>query len=128
MGPRQPSFGHFAVSILNLVLRHMLSSWHPRLRNWERCNPSQDENNWPLSCEFWTFLDKSPPHLFGGSGLRCLPRMLRMSKVSDCCEVSYSDHTSTSRLEGSHFGGSAVSPTVNPLTVEVYARTSKSVS
>ncbi len=41
------SFGYLAVSMLNLVLRPLLSKWHPNLRAWERANPGTEENEWP---------------------------------------------------------------------------------
>ena len=34
--------GTLAVSMLNLVLRPLLTEWHPRLRRWERGNPHLD--------------------------------------------------------------------------------------
>ena len=46
------SFGYFAVSMLNLVLRPFLTEWHPRLRNWERNNPGLEEMGWQGRCDF----------------------------------------------------------------------------
>ena len=46
------SFGYLAVSMLNLVLRPLLTKWHPQLAAWERDNPSVGENEWPGRCEF----------------------------------------------------------------------------
>ena len=43
---RELSFGYLAVSMLNLVLRPLLSEWHPKLRRWERDNPHLDEREW----------------------------------------------------------------------------------
>ena len=40
------SFGYLAVSMLNRVLRPLLTEWHPRLGNWERKNPHLDEIEW----------------------------------------------------------------------------------
>ena len=42
---RKLSFGYLAVSMLNLVLRPLLTEWHPKLRRWERDNPHLDEKN-----------------------------------------------------------------------------------
>ena len=46
------SFGYLAVSMLNLVLRPLLTDWHPQLRAWEQANPYLDENAWPGRCDF----------------------------------------------------------------------------
>ena len=51
------SFGYLAVSMLNRVLRPLLTEWHPRLRNWERNNPHQDEGEWEERREFLDALD-----------------------------------------------------------------------
>lgn len=46
------SFGHLAVPVLNLVLRPVLSHWHPLLTDWEsrrgeETSPVEHENQWP---------------------------------------------------------------------------------
>ena len=46
------SFGYFAVSMLNLVLRPLLTEWHPRLRSWERDYPHRDESEWEKRSDF----------------------------------------------------------------------------
>ena len=38
--------GYLAVSMLNLVLRPLLTEWHPKLRIWERVNPHLEEREW----------------------------------------------------------------------------------
>ena len=50
--------GYFAVSMLNLVLRPLLTEWHPKLRNWERDNPHRDESEWEGRSEFLDALDE----------------------------------------------------------------------
>ncbi len=52
------SFGYFAVSMLNLVLRPLLTEWHPKLRNWERGNPHRDDSEWERCSEFLDALDE----------------------------------------------------------------------
>ena len=51
------SFGYLAVSMLNLVLRQLLTEWHTRLRTWEDANPSLREDEWPDLGEFQVALD-----------------------------------------------------------------------
>ena len=46
------SFGYLAVSMLNRVLRPLLTEWHPKLRSWERDNPHRDESEWEGRSEF----------------------------------------------------------------------------
>ena len=46
------SFGYLAVSMLNLVLRPLLSKWHPELQAWESANPGIVDNEWPDRCNF----------------------------------------------------------------------------
>ena len=46
------SFGYLAVSMLNLVLRPLLTKWHPQLGGWERGNPKVGENEWPDRHDF----------------------------------------------------------------------------
>ena len=41
------SFGYLAISMLNHVLRPLLTEWHPRLQQWERENPTLTEMDWP---------------------------------------------------------------------------------
>ena len=43
---RKLSFGYLAVSMLNRVLRPLLTEWHPTLRAWERNNPHRDDGEW----------------------------------------------------------------------------------
>ncbi len=63
------SFGYLAVSMLNLVLRPMLTKWHQRLRAWEQRNPSLGEHDWPDSCDFWEALDEAAKQLREYAGL-----------------------------------------------------------
>ena len=51
-------FGYLAVSMLNLVLRPLLTEWHPKLRSWERDNPHLDENEWEGRSDFRNALDE----------------------------------------------------------------------
>lgn len=51
-GGRELSFGYLAVSMLNHVLRPLLTEWHPRLQQWERENPSLNEREWPGRGDF----------------------------------------------------------------------------
>lgn len=51
------SFGYLAVSMLNLVLRQLLTEWHGRLRMWEDANPGLREDEWPDLGEFRIALD-----------------------------------------------------------------------
>lgn len=46
------SFGYLAVSMLNLVLRPLLSKWHPELQAWETANPGIADNQWPNRGKF----------------------------------------------------------------------------
>ena len=46
------SLGYLAVSMLNLVLRQLLTDWHPRLRAWELKNPGLHEDEWADRCDF----------------------------------------------------------------------------
>ncbi|MFI6319421.1 hypothetical protein ACIBG8_17955 [Nonomuraea sp. NPDC050556] len=43
---------HLAITMLNKVLRPFLSTWHPRLSEFERANPRTAESAWPdaLAC------------------------------------------------------------------------------
>ena len=41
------SFGYLAVSMLNLVLRPLLTEWHPQLQVWERDHPGSGQGGWP---------------------------------------------------------------------------------
>lgn len=68
-GGDELSFGYFAVSMLNLVLRPLLTKWHPRLRVWEERNPGLDEGKWPGSCEFWEALSETAEQLREYAGL-----------------------------------------------------------
>ena len=51
-GELELSFGYLAVSMLNHVLRPLLTEWHPRLHQWERENPSLNEMEWPSRGDF----------------------------------------------------------------------------
>ena len=57
------SFGYFAVSMLNLVLRPLLTEWHPKLRNWERDNPHRDESEWEGRSDFVNALTETKVQL-----------------------------------------------------------------
>lgn len=57
------SFGYLAVSMLNLVLRQLLTEWHPRLRAWEEVNPGMREDEWPDLREFRIALDEARDQL-----------------------------------------------------------------
>ena len=46
------SFGFLAVSMLNLVLRPLLTEWHPKLQSWERGHPNLAENDWEERSDF----------------------------------------------------------------------------
>ena len=52
------SFGYLAVSMLNLVLRPLLTEWHPKLRSWERDNPHLDEREWEERNDFLSALNE----------------------------------------------------------------------
>ena len=43
---RTLSLGYLAISMLNLVLRPLLTEWHPKLRAWEGDNPHRDDREW----------------------------------------------------------------------------------
>lgn len=53
------SFGYLAVSMLNLVLRPLLTEWHPKLHSWERDNPRLDERNWEGRSDFLNALTET---------------------------------------------------------------------
>ncbi len=60
--PRQHSFGFLAVSMLNLVLRPVLATWHPALEDWEATKPpehsrGQHEQTWDRAPELRSALD-----------------------------------------------------------------------
>ena len=63
------SFGYFAVSMLNLVLRPLLTEWHPKLRSWERDNPHRDEREWEGRSDFLNALDEVRAQLQQYAGL-----------------------------------------------------------
>lgn len=52
------SFGFLAVSMLNLVLRPLLTEWHQKLRTWERDHPDLKEEEWKERCDFLDALDE----------------------------------------------------------------------
>ena len=60
---RELSFGYLAVSMLNRVLRPVLTEWHPKLRNWERSNPHLDENAWEGRGDFLNALNETSVQL-----------------------------------------------------------------
>ena len=63
------SFGYLAVSMLNLVLRPLLTEWHPKLRRWERDNPHMDENEWEGHSDFLNALTETKVKLQQYAGL-----------------------------------------------------------
>ena len=58
-GGLELSFGYLAISMLNHVLRPLLTEWHPRLRQWERENPNLNEMEWPDRGDFLEDLGKT---------------------------------------------------------------------
>ncbi len=52
------SFGYLAVSMLNLVLRPLLTDWHLQLRAWEEAHPNLSEDAWPGRCNFLKALNE----------------------------------------------------------------------
>ena len=68
-GGRGLSFGYLAVSMLNLVLRPLLTKWHPRLQGWERMNLDTPESEWPDRSKFLENLDLVRERLEQYSGL-----------------------------------------------------------
>lgn len=60
---RDLSFGYLAVSMLNLVLRPLLTEWHAKLRRWERDNPHLDEREWEERSEFLNALRETREQL-----------------------------------------------------------------
>ena len=60
---KELSFGYLAVSMLNLVLRPLLTKWHPQLRSWERDNSSLAENEWHGRCDFLEALNNTGDQL-----------------------------------------------------------------
>ena len=63
------SLGYLAVSMLNLVLRPLLTKWHPRLQAWERTNLDTPEKEWPDRSEFLEDLDIAREQLEQYAGL-----------------------------------------------------------
>lgn len=57
------SFGYLAVSMLNLVLRPLLTDWHRQLQVWEREHPGLGENEWPGRSAFFAALDQTREQL-----------------------------------------------------------------
>ena len=55
---KELSFGYLAVSMLNFVLRPLLTAWHPRLRVWERDNPNSEEKEWSGQSDFVVALNE----------------------------------------------------------------------
>ena len=49
--------------MLNLVLRPLLSKWHPRMQAWERTNPDASEWEWVDRREFLDDLDATRERL-----------------------------------------------------------------
>ena len=66
---RELSLGYLAVSMLNLVLRPLLTRWHPRLQGWERVNLDTPEREWPDRIEFAEELDMVREQLEQYAGL-----------------------------------------------------------
>ena len=56
---KELSLGYLAVSMLNLVLRPLLTRWHPQLHIWERDNPGVGEQEWPDRRDFFEALDRT---------------------------------------------------------------------
>ena len=63
------SFGYLAVSILNLVLRPLLSEWHPRLLVWECQHTEPGDDGWPDLDEFRQDLSLTRQQLLQYAGL-----------------------------------------------------------
>ena len=57
------SFGYLAVSMLNLVLRPLLTEWHPKLHSWERDNQHLDESEWDGRSDFLNALTETKVQL-----------------------------------------------------------------
>ena len=68
-GGRQLSFGYLAVSMLNLVLRPLLTKWHPQLQEWERVNLEMPDREWSDRREFLEDLDMVREQLEQYAGL-----------------------------------------------------------
>ena len=66
---RELSFGYLAVSMLNLVLRPLLTEWHPRLQAWESMNPDTPERDWPDRRYFLEDLNRIKEQLDQYAGL-----------------------------------------------------------
>lgn len=66
---RKLSFGYLAVSMLNLVLRPLLSRWHPDLQVWESANPGISDSEWPGRCDFLKELAETREQLQQYAGL-----------------------------------------------------------
>ena len=82
------SFGYLAVSMLNLVVRPLLTGWHPKLRSWERDNPHLDEREWEERNDFLSALDGISGQLRQYAGL--------FAEVADVPElIEYGDGTTT---------------------------------
>ena len=62
-GGRKLSFGYLAISMLNLVLRPLLTEWHPRLQAWEGTNPFTPEADWPDRSRFFEDLNRIREYL-----------------------------------------------------------------
>lgn len=52
------SFGYLAISMLNRVLRPLLTEWHPKLGNWEHDHPNLHESEWQGRSDFQSALDE----------------------------------------------------------------------
>ncbi len=87
---RRLSFGYLAISMLNLVLRPLLSKWHARLRAWERTNPDASEWEWQSRREFLDDLEATKEQLEQYAGL--------FAEVADVPELltEMTDATNTS--------------------------------
>ena len=62
------SFGYLAISMLNHVLRPLLTRWHPLLSAWETANPNENESGWPYRCDFVRDLRKAKIQLRAYAG------------------------------------------------------------
>lgn len=54
--PKDTTFGHLVIAILNKIIRPILTKWHPLLLDWEQTHPNKDrltdhENKWPHNKE-----------------------------------------------------------------------------
>ena len=101
-GERGLSFGYLAVSMLNLVLRPLLTEWHPRLQSWERINPSEPEAHWPDRANFLLALQRTREQLNQYAGL--------FAEVADVPEL-LTEGTDATRHIGIRFSSAIITKT-----------------